>query len=203
MRNFWLPLGIVIAGIILIFLAFGSVENDMTRWLNECQHQPKLFTAVSFFVLISDIVLPVPNSIVMYLNGYVLGWGLGTILSMLSLMIGALVGYYLGKLFYTRFNKNNEAALNLINKYGPLIIILTRGLPILSESVCIVCGFNKMKLKNYLILNLAGYLPIALLYSIFGSYGKENDVFLLAFGLSFVVSTVFWLLGKSALIKFS
>ena len=47
-------------------------------------------------------------------------------------------------------------------------MILSRGIPILSESICFTAGYNKMNFKVYTFLNIVGAIPISLVYGYFG-----------------------------------
>ena len=82
-----------------------------------------------------------------------------------------------------------------------MAILITRGIPVLSESICVVCGYNKMPLKQYVLMNIIGYLPLCILYATFGHAGYNGQHFLLSFGLSLLVSAAFWYFGKNYFLK--
>lgn len=197
MRKIWIPFIVSTLSIILLFLVAGNLEIFFTDLLNKVVQQKMYYTCASAFILASDVLLPVPSSVVMFMNGFVLGKTYGTLLSLLSVLVGATVGYYLGRFTSVgaKARVDNKANV-LIEKYGPLAILLTRGIPILAESVCIVCGYNKMRFRSYLIYNTLGYFPVCALYAICGSFGYDKSVFLLAFGCSIIISLAFWFLGK-------
>ncbi len=69
MRNLILPFVITAILIVVVFLLFGSFEQSTTQALEKLKSDPFQFTLYSFPSLVSDIVLPIPSSIVMYLNG--------------------------------------------------------------------------------------------------------------------------------------
>lgn len=192
-----IPFFVSIALIIVVFLLFQNLEVFFSGLLNHLSSNARLFAPVSFLVLASDIVLPVPSSIVMYVNGYVLGTFMGALLSFLALALSSTIGYYIGMLALVSVkSKNNAKADQLLEKYGAPIILITRGIPILSEAVCIVCGYNKMSFRKYFALNLLGYLPLCLLYAYCGSLGYDKNTFLISFFCSLLVSALFVLLGK-------
>ncbi|MDZ4756979.1 MAG: hypothetical protein SGJ10_02415, partial [Bacteroidota bacterium] len=80
-----------------MFLIFENLETYFTNLLQGSSKHILTYSLVSFIVLASDIILPVPSSIVMYTNGYVLGMAGGSAISLAALMVGSVVGYYLGK----------------------------------------------------------------------------------------------------------
>lgn len=189
------PFLITVTGIIVIFLIFNELEVYFTSLLSSMQEVPMSYTGVSFLVLASDILLPIPSSIVMYTNGYVLGIVNGALLSLCSLVVSAVIGYYLGKATSWGIKaKADEEADRLLAKYGILAILMTRGIPILSESICLVCGYNRLPFQRYILFNIVGYLPVCLLYAVFGSLGYSQEVFLISFGCSLVIAAVFWLM---------
>jgi uncharacterized membrane protein YdjX (TVP38/TMEM64 family) len=181
--------------IISIFIFWGDVENKIITVLNSLKGQKLQYSFFSFLFLASDIILPIPSSIVMFLNGYVLGIILGSMISLLSLLTSAVIGYYIGQLTSWGYKANEKNNTNvLLNKYGTLSILITRGVPILSESVCILCGFNRIPFKQYFLLNLIGYFPLCLLYGFCGSIGYDKNMFFISFGCSLLISASFWLL---------
>ena len=98
MKNILVPFLISSSIIILLFLAFSSFETEMEQVLQRIMENKQLYSFVSGGILISDIVLPVPSSVVMYMNGFVLDRWIGTMLSFFSLMISSLIGYFIGSI---------------------------------------------------------------------------------------------------------
>jgi uncharacterized membrane protein YdjX (TVP38/TMEM64 family) len=197
-----IPFIITAVAIIIIFLLFDDTETFFANLLNNLGSHRGRFVPLSFAALASDILLPVPSSIVMFTNGYVLGTAYGSALSLLSLMTGAAVGYYLGQFTSMGLRSGSDARANsIIARYGTVSILITRGIPILAETICIICGYNKMPFKQYLLYNLAGYTPLCLLYAFCGSIGYSKDIFLLSFGCSIAIAAGFWCLGRKLFVK--
>ncbi|MBK6783938.1 MAG: VTT domain-containing protein [Saprospiraceae bacterium] len=125
--------------------------------------KPEMYATLSFMLLTADIILPVPSSIVMYLNGYVTGIIFGTLLSFFSLLAGSIVGYYIGRFTSGSLKSTSEKQAGMIlSEYGVAAILMTRGIPVLSEALCIVCGYNRMPLKSILYI-----MPLALCRFVF------------------------------------
>ena len=200
MKKILVPFVVTSAIFLLIFLLFANVEDFFTELLKGSVEQKLWYCFSSFVALTSDILLPVPSSIVMYTNGFILGFFQGMVLSLVSVIIGAYIGYYLGR--FTSYGlkaKRDQKTDIFLSKYGSTAILVSRGIPILSESVSIVCGYNKMNLKNYLLFNVIGYIPVCLLYAFFGSIGYDKDLFLLTFGCSLCIAALFLFTGKKYL----
>lgn len=201
MKNILIPLIGSILIISLVFVCFEHLELYFEQILSYSKVDKTQYAFISCLILSSDILLPVPSSIVMYLNGVVLGIYYGFLLSFFSALISASTGYFLGK--YTTFglSEENSKANDIIQKYGNVAIILSRGIPILSESISYTAGFNKVNFKHYLILNIIGYFPICFIYSFFGNLGQDQNMFLLSFLLSIILSTLIWFFGKSLILS--
>jgi len=201
MKSITYPLAISICIVLITFGLLHTFERSFSDILHLLKENPLQYGIASFLVLASDIVLPVPSSIVLYLNGFFLGVLFGTLVSMCGLMVGCIIGYFIGKASSNIFkSESNKKANQILSRYGPPAIFLTRGIPILSESICFVCGFNKINFRRYLMLNFIGYLPVCLLHAIFGNLGYQgNSAFLMSFVLSIIISVIFWYFGKKIL----
>ena len=204
MRNIWVPFVVSLLVVIVVFITNNALETTFINTLNNILYHKQQYAWLSFLVLASDILLPVPSSIVMFMNGFVLGPIPGSVLSLGSLLSGSVIGYLLGKFSSMGLKAKNESQAHLfLEKYGALAILMSRGIPILSESVCIVCGYNKMPFKQYLVYNLIGYFPLCQLFALCGSVGYNKKVFLLSLGFSLVISAAFWFLLKRTIVIIS
>lgn len=198
-----IALGVIAVAITIVYLVFGSFEDTMFSVLEGFKSNPVQYSIWSLSILASDIVLPVPSSIIMYLNGVVLGVVSGAGISFVSLMITAVIGYMLGAFIPTQLrNLPDERVNQLLARYGAPIIIITRGIPILSESICIVCGYNRLPFKWYLLLNAAGYLPMCIIYAYFGFLGKNQSAFVPGLVGVLFISGLFWIFSRQLTAKF-
>ncbi len=196
-KNPGLPILIVAILIIASFLLFGDIEEYFLYILDEAREQQLLFSVLSFLILASDILLPVPSSIIMFINGYVLGVVYGALISLAALMVGSIIGYYLGKFSFIGLGKKkNQSAVALMESYGLLAIVISRGLPVLAETISIVCGYNQMNFRRYLLYSFIGYIPICFLYSFFGQIGQEKNLFLFTFLLSLLLAAGLFVIAR-------
>lgn len=204
MRKILVPLAVTSFFIILLFLLFGNVEHFFEELLNRSQNNLSKYAVLSFIILVSDIVLPVPSSIVMYLNGTVLGFAGGFLLSFVSVILSSVAGYFIGRGSSAVLkSKTDISADKIMEKYGYPAILATRGIPIISESICIVCGFNRFNFATYLIMNVVGYIPICLVYAYFGSVALNKNLFLISFAGSLIITFVLWLFGRRIIQKYT
>lgn len=197
MRNIILPFLLSIILVSLVFVFFEDVETYFHNLLQTLQSNTLRYTIFSFLILSSDILLPVPSSIVMYSNGVVLGVLYGFALSMISSILSSIIGYGLGRFTNFRMKQGAADSHKLIQRYGNVAIIISRGIPILSESVSFTAGYNLVKFRSYFLLNLVGYFPVCMIYSYFGHMGQDTNMFFLSFVLSILISALIWFFGKS------
>jgi len=195
MKQILVPFLVFTVAIILIFVFFGGAEVYFQNILEEARTDVTYYTFLSFLVLCSDIALPVPSSIIMHFNGMVLGTFWGGLLSLVSVMISSVIGYYIGRSTqWAAKSKNNPKGNAFLNKYGVFAIIISRGIPILSESIVLICGYNRFKFKHFMGYSLLGYVPICWLYAYFGNL--SNNLFLVAFSISMLLSFIAWFFGR-------
>jgi len=194
MKQLLVPFLVFTVLIILIFVFFGGSEVYFQEVLEEARTDVSYYSFLSFLVLSSDIVLPVPSSIIMHFNGMVLGTIWGALLSLVSVMISSVVGYYLGRSTKWMTKSKNAKESELLNKYGVFAIIMSRGIPILSESIVLICGYNRFNFKQFMGYSLLGYVPICFIYAYFGNL--SNNLFYIAVSISILLSFIAWYFGK-------
>ena len=186
-----------------LYLLFENVEPFWGDLLNQVKDNPFNYASLSFIILVSDIVLPVPSSIIMYSNGAVLGTLNGALLSLISVILSSIIGYFIGRGSSAILKSEVDVSVSqILEKYGYAAILISRGIPIISESVCIVCGFNRYNFLVYLGLNVIGYIPVCLIYAYFGSIAVNRDLFLISFICSLFITFILWFLGRGNLKKY-
>jgi uncharacterized membrane protein YdjX (TVP38/TMEM64 family) len=148
---FWILLtAAALAVPIVPFLVCGeSLETRMADWLALAQSRQAI-AALVIGLLASDIFLPVPSSLVSTFAGKALGFWLGTAASWCGMTIGASLGFWLarclGRPFARRLSSEEELAHTdaLANRYGALIVILARPVPVLAEASVLVMGMTRI-----------------------------------------------------------
>ena len=123
---------------------------------------------IGITLLMVDVFLPIPSSLVMIANGALFGVALGTILSLVGNLGAAFTGFFLGRLggsLLARFVslEQRERANRLLQKWGLLAIIVTRPVPLLAETTIIMAGTSKIGWKSMALASLAGFLPASFL----------------------------------------
>lgn len=156
---------------------------------------------ISIALLISDIILPVPSSIVMIANGAVFGFWNGVLITMIGGVTASLTGFYIGKKSTSYINKyitpaEQEQAKQLMNKWGISILIISRSIPILAETMSIMAGATGVSSLQMFLASIVGLLPVAILYSYTGVYAADLNSALWSFIIVMACAGLFWVIGK-------
>jgi len=151
-------------------------------------------------LLVVDVLLPVPSSLVMTAQGALFGVVIGTLLSMVGSVGAAMVGYLIGRRstgLLAKFVSPEEQAQasKLITRWGLLALIVTRPVPVLAETTAIMAGTSSLSWRQVLVGVTIGALPASLIYAIAGAYATSVASGILVFVLVIVLAGVFWMIG--------
>ena len=148
-------------------------------------------------LLVADVLLPIPSSLVMIAHGLCFGFAVGALLSLVGSVGAGLVAFSLGRYGHPLLRRlippaEKRHADALFARWGALAILVTRPIPILAETMAILAGASPISWQRMVLATVAGSLPAALLYSLTGAVALTLDSTLLAFALVFFVALVFW-----------
>ncbi len=131
---------------------------------------------VGIGLLVSDILLPVPGTVVMTILGAVYGIFLGGICSATGSFLAGICAYGLGKIITRKQaiqwlgKKDFGRGEKLFEAQGGLIIALSRSLPILPEVLTCLAGLLKMPFQKFCLALACGALPMGFLFSAIGAW---------------------------------
>jgi len=157
--------------------------------------------ALGVALLIADVLLPVPSSLVMIAHGALFGVAGGTLLSLAGSLGAGIFGFALGRRggpLLSRLIPEEERlrADALLRRWGDLAVVVTRPVPILAETLSILAGASPMGWGRMIVATLAGSLPAALIYALAGATARSLDNVALVFSLVLAVAGLFWFIGK-------
>ena len=197
---------LIAVGLIVFFtILFVIVEalgvpllTDPTPWM---KHGGIVAASLGVGLLIADVVLPVPSSLVMVAHGALFGVVVGTLLSLLGSVGAALFGFAIGRrggrlLEKTVTPSERSRANDLLARWGALAIVVTRPIPLLAETVAIMAGASSLSWSSVAVASLVGSLPPALLYALTGAAVANFQNTSLMFGVVLLVAGLFWLVGR-------
>jgi uncharacterized membrane protein YdjX (TVP38/TMEM64 family) len=198
LRRYLLLWGIVAT---IVLIAFGIVEALNVPLLVDPSDQLERggWAAASLGVglLLADVIIPVPSSLIMTTQGALFGVVGGTVLGMVGGVGATLVGFAMGRRgagVIQRFVGVGEEAESsrLLARHGALAILVTRPLPVLAEATAIVAGATSMTWSQVTRGALVGSLPAAALYSVAGAYASSVASGLMVFPVVVALAAVFW-----------
>lgn len=152
--------------------------------------------AVVVGLLATDVFLPVPSSVVATLAGYQLGVIGGTGAVWCGMTVGAVIGFalarWLGPRFVSWMTRQSDLVRTqrLTDRYGPLILVLGRGVPVLAEASVLLLGMHGLSWRRFLPPVLLSNLGLALAYAAFGELAEKYSLLPLALGVSIALPVV-------------
>ena len=202
--RFWLTFVAIFALIVALFVIFEqagihlSLDSERARQLGG----PSAM-AIGCGLLIVDVVLPVPSSVVMIAHGAVFGTVRGGLISIAGSTGAAVFAFLLGRLGQKAFRRfitpeEHDRAAALLERWGLTAIAVTRPIPVLAEAVAIIAGASRFGLARCTVAALLGSAPAAFVYAWAGSHRLSASSDVLIFVLVLGVSLVLWLFGRGA-----
>lgn len=169
---------VVIAGVLAVpivpFLFFGeALEARITSWLDsELSRRTAALAVIG--LLASDILLPVPSSLVSTFAGRVLGFWRGMGASWCGMTTGAAIAFGLVRVFgrplARRLSSDEELARTdaLAARWGVLVLVLTRPVPVLAEASVLLMGTTRLAWWRFLAAAGLSNFGIAAAYAALG-----------------------------------
>jgi uncharacterized membrane protein YdjX (TVP38/TMEM64 family) len=175
-----------------------SMDEHAPAWIRESGRVGML---LSVLLLVADVFLPVPSSMIMLINGALYGPWLGALLSLVGGVGATCVGYALGQsgtAVVRRWVSDEELARarRFFDRWGILAVIVSRPVPLLSETVAIMAGLSGWGFWRTLLSGLGGVLPVAVIYAISGAMAAQQDYGLRTFFLVLGIGGIAWLVGR-------
>ena len=155
--------------------------------------------AAGILLLASDLVLPVPGTVVVSALGYIYGTVLGGVIATAGLMTAGLLGYGLGRLFGERLARrwlgdhDFETGRKLFESGGGWVVALSRSLPILPEVISCTAGLVRMPFRRFVTALACGSVPMGFLFAAIGKTGHDAPGW--AIVLSLVIPALLWLVA--------
>lgn len=149
-------------------------------------------------LLIADVVLPVPSSVIMIAHGAIFGVWIGSLLSLIGSVGCSLAGFAMGRAgreTVRRFVTDEEyaRASRLLDRWGMAGIVATRPVPILAEVMSIIAGTTpSMSWWQITISSIAGSLPPAIAYAVAGHMATKTIGAIWVFSALMLMSAAMW-----------
>jgi uncharacterized membrane protein YdjX (TVP38/TMEM64 family) len=134
---------------------------------------------IGVLLLVSDVLLPVPSSVVMVALGASYGPVLGATLGAAG-SLGALgTGYHLGRAGTRLVDRvgtpaERVRAQRLLRRWGPVAVIVSRPVPVLAETVAVLAGAAKLPARHLVLAGILGVAPMAAAYAMAGAWARQT-----------------------------
>jgi uncharacterized membrane protein YdjX (TVP38/TMEM64 family) len=157
---------------------------------------------IAIGLLLSDLALPVPNTVIIAALGAIYGPLVGGLVATVGVCLPGLLGYGLSRrfgrplarrLFSTADLATAEA---LFARSGGWMVALSRWLPILSEAIACMAGLARMPPGRFALALLCGAAPLGFAVAAVGHAGSEQPLLTLA--LCAVLPLPIWLFARRA-----
>lgn len=152
-------------------------------------------------LLLADVFIPIPSSVIMITHGVIFGILGGFVLSLVASVGGAMIGWWVGHRGGRWMDrivspKEKAQANDFIVRYGLLAIIISRLIPIVAETVAIMSGTTNLGWKRVLIATTIGAAPPALIYAIAGEATDDFASGALVTACVIIVAGIAWFVGR-------
>jgi uncharacterized membrane protein YdjX (TVP38/TMEM64 family) len=203
MRLFLLFIGLA-AIVLVIFFIWGDPllttfsQEGSIAWLNEYGGWA---WAAAIVLLMGDILLPLPATLIMSALGYIYGTLAGGLISIVGSFLAGSAGYWLCYLMGEKAairllgQKDYVRGKKLSDKLGGWVVALSRWLPVFPEVIACMAGLTRMPPRNFHLALLCGSLPLGFMYAFVGAAGIEQPV--LAIVLSACLPPLIWWLVRT------
>ena len=208
MRLFLIFLGLALL-FLIPFLIWGEgweaafAQGGAVDWL---RRYGQWAWAAGLLLLMADVLLPLPATVVMSALGFVYGPVVGGLLSAAGATLSGLLAYGLCRMLGRRAaarllgEKDLEKGERLFADVGGWIVAFSRWLPLLPEVVACMAGLIRMPWRIFVVAVACGSVPLGFVFAAIGHAGVERPV--LALGLSALLPLLLWL-GARSFIKTS
>jgi uncharacterized membrane protein YdjX (TVP38/TMEM64 family) len=184
MRLLWLFLILALL-VIVPFVLWGDYfgrlfELEATqRWMDEMGTRWAWLAGIG--LLLADLFLPIPGTLVISALGFVYGFWLGGLIGMLGSMLAGLLAYGLCRAIGRPAAEWIAGAEDLAKgealfggPAGGWMVALSRWLPVMPEVIACLAGLARMPVGRFVPALACGSIPLGFTFAAIGAWGHEN-----------------------------
>ncbi len=199
--------------LVLVFLLLLGILGPWLVWGGKFEHAFTLEGSITWLraqggwawlagvgLLVGDLALPVPSTVVMSALGVIYGAFWGGLLSGVGSILAGVSGYGLSRLLgrpMAVWFAGEESLLRterLFKRGGAWLVLSSRWLPVFPEAVSCLAGLGRMPLRTFLVALATGSLPMGFAFAGIGSLAHERQG--LAIALSITLPVLSWLISR-------
>ena len=151
-------------------------------------------------LLVADIALPIPSTIVMSALGATYGFGVGGLLAIVGSMLAGLTAYGLARwagrpaAIWIAGEDSLVRTEELFTRGGAWLVLTSRWLPILPEAVACLAGLARMPFRTFFWALTVGSVPLGLTFAWVGTLTEDREGLALALSAGLPIGA--WLLSQ-------
>ena len=208
MKHALLLVAVVAASVVILKVlvenVFGIQLEPMVRsWLDD----PGAGAALTIVaLLVADVALPIPSSLVMVLSGAAFGVVGGSVVALVGSIGGEWLGFELVRRYRRRASRwlvgddvEVDRFARMFERHGAVAVAVTRALPVVMETMSIVAGLSYMSRRDFLVASFIGTAPIVLVYAYAGALSRETGNLIPAIVMLIAVAGFGWVLYRARL----
>lgn len=170
-----------------------------TEWIQD--HARSTAVVILNGLLIADVLLPIPSSLLMVANGAMLGTVGGALATLVSTVLGGMLAFWLGRrgapwLMAKISDRERLQADRFFRRWGAMAVLISRPVPILAETIGILAGTTAMGWPRFVLSVFLGNLPPAILYAFAGASAKNASYSVAIFLILVGLAGAWWLVGR-------
>lgn len=184
---------------IAIMVAAGYLLGDIvdSHWVDIHVRGRGLWGELLFLLVCSPVVaLGLSRQVVAFLAGYGFGFGKGLLLSMLAVVLGCILAFYLARLMMRsflsrRFGRQIRMIDGFIHENTFTMTLVIRLLPAGSNlMVNLAAGVSSVKSLPFFLGSALGYLPQMVIFALVGSGTRVDKFWQVAVAMAMFVGAV-------------
>jgi uncharacterized membrane protein YdjX (TVP38/TMEM64 family) len=151
-------------------------------------------------LLVADIALPIPSTIVMSALGATYGFWVGGLLAIVGSMLAGLTAYGLARwagrpaAIWIAGEDSLVRTEELFARGGAWLVLTSRWLPILPEAVACLAGLARMPFRTFFWALTVGSVPLGLTFAWIGTLTEDREGLALALSAGLPIGA--WLLSQ-------
>lgn len=171
-----------------------SSENSIA-WLRRYESMAWL---AAMILLMGDLFLPLPGTVIMSAVGYIYGLFFGGIVNVAGSFLAGSLAYWLCRMLGQKTairllgEKDYHRGVQMSDRIGVWIVMLSRWLPVFPEVVSCMAGLTRMNAVAFHAALACGSIPLGFAYAYIGSTGVDYPW--LAVVLSVCVPPLIWMI---------
>ncbi len=193
--------GAIILSKLLIENVLGiQVDSLIESWMGRAGTGSAV---IMISLLAADLFLPIPSSLIMVLSGAAFGVLLGSVFS----LVGSIGGEWLGFELVRRYGRQASSKMvgddeldrlgRVFARHGAAVVVVTRALPVVMETMSVVAGLSNMTRSSFLIASLLGTAPIVVVYAYAGAVSRQTGSLVPAVIMLIAVAGLGWIVYRA------